>query len=224
MYVEHERRMIASLKEIQDGQSSLKAWKRQFLLDPAMRPTRQSVTSLPTIAVAPGERWIFDPRPSGEESDETSMSGVEESFGGLIWEIDEFGHARASVPMTRLLDLMEDQPELAGATLPQFAALKLQIAHLIDETSGIEARVIKMRPGIDSVRSLTSTGALQPFQGRSAAYPGDRAVVDETLLTVQVHHFAVRRTRLEEPFTSMVTLAFWLPDELASGWLVEDEQ
>ena len=225
MYVEHERHMISSLRSIQEGSSSLKEWKRQFYLDPAMRPTRQSVTSLPMIAVAPGERWIFDPRPAAVgNSPELALLAVEESLEGVEAKSDEYGHVRSLIPMAKLFDLIDALPQSSGATLPQVRALKLQIAQLIDEDPAEEARVIRMRPNIESIRSLTSSGAIQPFQGQSGSYPGDRDIVDPLRLTVQVHRFGIRRSRNEEPFATMVTLAFWMPEKLASGWLVEDEQ
>lgn len=224
MYVEHERHMIASLRAIEDGRSSLKEWKRQFLLDPAMRATRQSVVSLPTIAVAQGERWIFDPRAAPEgNSAADAMQAVEEALAGLETATDEYGHLSTLIPMGRLLELIDVVPPVPSPPLPQLRALKLQIARLIDDDPDAEARVFQMRPSIGSVRSLTTSGAVQPFQGRSQSYPGDREVVDPVRLTVQVHRFSIRGSRAEDPFAEMVVLAFWMPDDLATGWLLEDE-
>jgi hypothetical protein len=225
MYVEHEKHMIASLKAIQGGKSSLKEWKRQFLLDPSMRATRQTVTSLPTIAVAAGERWIFDPRPPKPDSSiDEAERAINDQLADLETTEDEYGHLVSLIPMSRLLALVDSVPPTAEPSLPQLRALKLQIASLIDDDEDAQARIIQMRPAVDSVRTLTGSGSIQPFQGRSNSYPGDRDIFDPDRLTAQIHRFAVRNSREEHPFADAVTLAFWMPDELANGWLLEDEQ
>jgi hypothetical protein len=224
MYVEHEKHMIASLKAIQNGSSSLKEWKRQFLLDPAMRATRQTVVSIPTIAVAPGERWIFDPRSASPGNTAgAALEAVEDALAGLDSVTDQYGHSSTLIPMARLLELIDVVPPAPAPPLAQLRALKLQIARLIDDDPEAQARVFRMRPSIDSARSLTSSGTIQPFQGRSNSYPGDREIIDPLHLTAQIHHFGVRRSRTDTPFADMVTLAFWMPDELADGWLLQDE-
>lgn len=222
MYVEHERHMIASLTEVQSGDSSLKEWKRHFLLDPAMRATRQSVTSLPTISVAPGERWIFDPRPVGHGSEELSNL-VAQSFEPPDAVTDEYGHQRLLIPVDRLVEVVESLSEPTDAPL-EFRILQLQVARLADAFPDEMACWIRMRPGIESVRTLTAAGTIQPFQGRSGRYPGDRMLYDPERLTIQFHRYGVRMSRDSEPNSAMETLAFRVPDRLASGWILEDSE
>lgn len=222
MYVEHERHMIASLKEVQAGNSSLKEWKRHFLLDPAMRATRQSVTSLPTISVAPGERWIFDPRPTSQGG--TALSRlIDGTFGKASASEDAFGHQRAMVPIDQLVEMVDSVSETSESPL-ELRVLKLQIARLVDEFPQEKACWIRMRPGIESVRTLTSAGTVQPFQGRSGQYPGDRMLFDTERLTIQFHRFSVRASRESAPGPALEKLAFRVPDRLATGWLLEDSE
>jgi hypothetical protein len=224
MYVQHEAHMLKSLREIQDGKSSLKDWKRHFYIDPAMRPTRQSVVSLPTVRVSPGERWIFDPRaPAVGESASDSQALANSTLASKFISPNLYGDPQAILSMSDLLAFLEGLPQRAGATLPQTTALKLQIARLVDDAPNEEALVINMRPDSGSVRTLTASGSLQPFQGRSNSYPGDRMIFDPNRLTVQLHSFDVRRTKDSPAFASMMLVAVRVPESLADGWLVEEE-
>ncbi|QHC65069.1 hypothetical protein GSU69_19640 (plasmid) [Rathayibacter festucae] len=221
-YVEHEKHMLQSLRKIQSGEATLKDWEREFFLDPSMKATRQSVMSIDTIAVKTGERWIFDPRPTPPgHKIETENAAFEALFGDVTYEQDG-KHRRRVVPIPAILKFIEALPYPGGAPLPQFRALSLQLARLVDSDPEIDAALIEMRPGDLADRTLRSS-AVQPFQGRSGkSYDGDRTVLDAARITVQVHRIAVRETRLAEPFTEAMILAIHTPDFLASGWLLED--
>lgn len=220
-YVEHEKHMLQSLRDIQTGVTSLKEWERQFYLDPSMKATRQSVTSLPTISVAVNDRWIYDPRvPPAPDESQATEDAITEALSDMASVTDAYGHVNYLVPLTRLLALIELVPQIEP-TPAEFRALKLQVARLADQQPDVVAKVIRMRPTIESMRTVRAGSRIEPFQGKSATYPGDRLLVDPEHLTVQIHRFHVRETASEPPFTGMVTLAFWTPDDLASGWLLE---
>ncbi|MFE4467235.1 Z1 domain-containing protein [Leifsonia sp. NPDC056824] len=222
MYVEHERYMLNSLRAIQSGTTSLKEWERQFYLDPSMRATRQSVTSLPTVAVAVNDRWIYDPRvPTGPDDSETTELELSAALAGLGSSVDEYGHTHTLVPLPRLLEIVEIVPQIEPVPI-ELRALKLHLARLADEQPAEVVRLIRMRPGLDSVRTVRAGSRIEPFQGRSATYPGDRALFDPARLTVQVHRFRIRESTDQPPSTGMVTTSFWTPVELAGGWLLEE--
>lgn len=222
IYVEHEKHMLASLRKIQGGEATLKDWEREFYLDPSMKATRQTVMSIDTISVKMGERWIFDPRPTlADHSIEGENAAFETLFGQVAPETTSEGHRSRRVPISAVLKFLEFLPYPGGAPLPQFRALGLQLARLMDRDPDTEVTLIEMRPGPLAARTLRSSG-IQPFQGRSAQYDGDRSIFDSDRVTVQVHRIAARASKNTKPFTEVMVLAVRTPDSLAGGWLLED--
>lgn len=222
LYVEHEKHMLQSLRKIQRGEVTLKDWEREFLLDPAMKATRQSVMSIDTISVKTGERWIFDPRPMlPNHSIDAENAAFEALFGGIAYE-DVGKHRRRTVPVATILTFLEALPYPGKAPLPQFRALSLQFARLVDNNPNLDATLIEMRPGERADRTIRSSG-IQPFQGRSGtSYDGDRHLLDVDRITVQVHRIAVRSSKQEDPLSEVMILAIHTPARLSSGWLLEN--
>lgn len=223
-YVEHEKHMLRSLRQIQAKQTSLKEWKRAFFLSPDMRPTRDSVVSLSTIAVEPGERWIYDPRPpENSEIAAETLKLVRAFVEDTPSSEDDNGHRWHQVPYQSVVRLLDESPSPSDAPLPQMNALKLQLAHLADTDPDGTADVILMRPNVDGYRTLSS-GRIQPFQGRSKRYSGDRDVLVPGRVAIQIHHFEVRQDQNSAAQTEAVIVACHVPEALANKWLVEDEE
>jgi len=223
MYVEHERHMLASLREIAGGETSLKEWERNFLLAPSMRATRQSVVSLPMIAVTAGERWIYDPLPHVVQAEVAQSVEALDRYSVFDSPPDAHGHLWGTMSLEGLLRVAEEAEVISAVESADFRALRLQIARLLDEHPLEQVTVIKMRWPVEGVRTLTTSGTVQPFQGASSGYLGDRKIFDEANLTVQIHRLALRRSKFEQPFASVLTIAFRTPERLAASWLIEDE-
>lgn len=221
-YVEHEKYMLGSLSSIQNGDKSLKDWEREFYLDPSMKPTRQSVISIPTIKVDPGERWIYDSSPvSSKSAGDDSVVLLEQLNTEVAWKVKDFGYKHGVITTGRALAFVEALPDLAKSKIPNIRGLKLQLAKLTDDATE-DVAVIYVRPEITSDRTVTGSGAIQPFQGRSQNYPGDRAITDPSRITLQLHKIGVRHRKGEEAYAQMVVAAFWIPERLAGGWLLEE--
>ncbi|RFA17714.1 hypothetical protein B7R25_16790 [Subtercola boreus] len=221
-YVEHERHMLDSLTAIQNGSESLKDWERQFYLDPAMKATRQSVISIPMIKVEAGQRWIYDPAPiSNQKAGEVATAALEHFLETTELEPSQFEHLQGVISVQRALELLESLPNLAESKLPNIRGLKLQLAKLADNDSE-QIRLFYLRPKEKTERTVTAGNTVQPFQGASKNYPGDRSLTDPDRITLQIHKFAVRTSREAVPFAEMVVPAFWIPERLAGGWLLEE--
>ena len=219
-YVEHERHMLDSLRDIQSGRSSLKQWEREFYLDPRMRATRQSVISIPTIRVDPGEKWLFDSSPVTSEVGVELVAKAAKWVDSLELSEGENGHQWASTSVSKTLSFIESLSNHASSAVPNIRALKLQLAKLSDEENdGVS--VVVMRKGSRSERTLTSNGRIQPFQGANKNYAGDRSIHDAGRITMQIHQFAVKVEKAAPPFAEMVVPTFWIPEDLAGGWMME---
>jgi hypothetical protein len=222
-YVEHERHMLSSLRSIERGTSTLRDWERQFYLDPSMKPTRQSVISIPTVRVNAGERWILDTTPvSDSDLGDEAIRQVDLLKSSVECVINEYGHQTSTISVARALEFLESIPSAGRSLHPSVRGLKLQLAGMSDDAAE-EVRVLFMRPEEESFRTVTAAGQVQPFQGRNRSYPGDRAIFDDAFITMQVHTFGVCERKGVAPYASMVVPAVWIPERLAGGWLLEDQ-
>lgn len=221
-YVEHEQVMIKTLREISEGQLTLREWRRSFLLDPGMKATRSNVIAVPTVSVRSGEKWIFDARtPNPGSSNSEAAEALRSLLGRFEPELDIDGHLRVSITVQELLEILESLPSEFDSRTTQMTALELNLARLIDLDPSESVEFMWMRAGAtDAVRSVTNN-RVQPFQGRSGNYSGDREQFAADMITVQAHAFGVRQDRNSEVFASRLVLAFRLPQRLAKTWLVE---
>jgi len=228
-YVQHERDMLSSLREIAAGAESLPEWRRKFLLDPRFKPTRAAVIGIATARVKTSDRWIADRFPVREDAREPEKVWVAiDELRTSDWVRTRYGHERTSVAAHQALVLLEQTapPSLLGERL--FHALSLSLARLADDEPDAEVAVVRMRPGQASYRSEREDGSVQVFQGRTPAsareggYPGDRAVFEPSArITVQFHHFEVRALATGTPLAAAVTSAWRVPESSPSGWLIQ---
>lgn len=227
-YVQHEREMLKTLKEIEVGDDSLKSWKRRFFLDPSMRPTRASVIGIDTIRVKTVERWIADAYPIRDDalSLDRGAETVASVLGGAEWASIGHGHLATRVTVSTALELLESlEPE---SYLGEEAARALQfaLARLSDENSdSADVAVIRMRPDSVSKRTEREAGGIQIFQGRSPSgdqYPGDREIYDDSAtVTVQLHQVEVFSREDGQSLGSTWTSAWRLSDTAGGTWLVQ---
>lgn len=227
MYVEHERDMLKSLKDVEAGDESLKEWKRQFLLDNKMKATRASVISIPMIHVKAKDRWIADAAPVREDAllIEQARDRAEAVLAGVTWIDTPHGHRAGYTTLTNALELLvRTSPESLLAE-PNFQALLLNLSKLQDEEPGeAVVRVLWMRPGGGLAdRQKTKEGSLQLFQGRNASgYRGDREEFDPSApLTIQLHQVRALERDTKVALGEFLVSAWRIPEESHVGWLVE---
>lgn len=227
MYVEHEKDMLKSLREIEEGSESLGEWKRQFLLDNKMKATRASVISIPMIHVKARNRWVADSSPVRRDALPFSeaVACANRVLEGVVWQNTKFGHRAGYTTLGSALELLvQTSPEsLLGE--PNFQALLLNLSRLQDDQPGDSVvRVIWMRPeGGRAERQVTKGGGVQIFQGRnSSGYHGDRDEFDPVApLTIQLHQVEVQERDTKTALGDYLVTAWRIPEESTFGWLVE---
>jgi hypothetical protein len=227
MYVEHEKDMLKSLREIESGDESLKEWKRQFLLDNKMKATRASVISIPMIHVKAKDRWINDGFPV--RPDALPLAEARARAKGVLSEIDwtesAHGHTAGYATLADALELLVQTSPDSLLTAPNFQALLLNLSKLQDaQPNQPFVQVLWMRPGQGvAERQKNKDGSIQLFQGRNASgYTGDREQYDASaLLTVQLHQVRVLERDTRELAGEYLVSAWRIPEGSNVGWLVE---
>lgn len=230
MYVNHEREMLKNLREIESGSDSLKDWKRRFLLDSRMRPTRASVIDIPTIRVSTSNRWVTDRHPVRNDAIPLRECGprAEKLLGQVRWSQDSTGlHEIGWTSLRVALELLElVMPEsLVGE--PNHEALAVQLARLADDdTSGTAVAIYRMRPtSALAVRTEEVGGGVEIFAGRggsNSSYPGDRQVFEASAtVTIQLHRVEIQDRSTGTVRGQFLVSAWRVPESSSTGWIIE---
>lgn len=193
-YVVHEKDIRKQLAAHR-GQP-LRAWRRAFLLDSDMRPTRRNVLSDPLYKVTAEKPWFLQRNP---HIDPDAVSRNSQLVGGLIHstafaaEDGFFKHKVATVPLKELFENVLTKFDVRGTDVPAWYGQLVSLRDILDEDPSAEALLVQM----DGPRDRTPEGdGIALHQGRSSsktegAYPGDIKMVDASLVTVQLHSLKV---------------------------------
>jgi hypothetical protein len=84
----------------------------------------------------------------------------------------------------------------------------LTVGSIIDRDPEAPCVVVSMFGGGKRDRGSTK-GSINPMQGPSGKYPGDRLILDGTVVTVQIHHVDIKGGLKNVP-----TLAIHVPTKL----------
>lgn len=230
MYVKHEREMLKSLREIASGSDSLKNWKRRFLLDSRMRPTRASVIDIPTIRVSSANRWVTDRLPVRDDS--VSLADADSRVADLLahvtWSPDTTGlHQLGWTSLRIALELLECVTPDSLAGEPNYEALAVQLARLADDdTCTTSVAIYRMRAGAPvAIRTLETAGGVEIFAGRGSSgssYPGDRQIFEDgAKVSVQLHRVEVQQRDSQHVLGQFLITAWRIPEASATGWIIE---
>lgn len=198
-YVEHESNVRRQLRQWEDR--PLTGWKRAFLLDSDLRPTRRNVLRDPYYQIA-GRAWHSQQRPHDASITSSNRLVVEQLLNHRPLEPYADGrHLSSMVPLAELYEkLLVDYSAVGDADVRWLWALRVWTEELIQRSSRYPCLLILMdgnRPPSDRtrVRSAQRGAIKQLFQGRDKLgfgnYPGDREMRDPDRLTIQVHRLQV---------------------------------
>lgn len=210
-YVKHEEGTREELKKMQKAGKSLKKWRRHFLIRAGMQLTRKSIQSLLTIrADAMKTMHPMQPYFKAEEhnlehlqllDEVTKKWGLEEDEGTKANWTDAQRHLSAYVDADRALDDIvakfnwSDENDSARWD-SSFYLLKLMVEEAKKAGAKPQFKVMVMRPSArgQGERGVT-TGAWELLQGRSSGYPGDKAMADPEVTTIQLHCYTFKHGR-----------------------------
>lgn len=232
-YVEHEIDMRSRLRAIQQSGESLDNWRRAFVLDPTLRPTRQSVVRSGFMSDELSDEWFYDRRPP---QNETIVSKGRERISLLLSELDFLDLPELSdrsgaqkhklardLPLTQGIELLASVPSVDPTMSMRAVGLMIQLEKALEEDAGELCDIYFMRPDSPATRGVNADGVTirELFQGRSAGYPGDRSFLSRERVTLQVSFLNLEKD--QELIAQLVpVIATWVPARLATGWYVQE--
>lgn len=226
-YVDHEREMLKTLHSVQEGNESLKNWKRKFLMDASMRPTRASVIDIPMLTVKGGDRWIYDS--VGQRQDSISIedgsSVLADLTSDVTWTPDPSGrHFVGHIDLEKAVTLFQSITPLSVLGDKNYDALALQLERLAANHNPADTvALFQMSKGNIENRTVTDRGKIQIFSGRSGNYGGDQDVYDpDAILSVQIHKIRVKGRGKNSRSREAIVAAWRIPDKNSSDWMVEE--
>jgi hypothetical protein len=208
--VDTEERVREDVETHMREDGTLKSWKRRFLLDPSLRPTRQSIIAVGLLRARVGE-WFDQRFPAMALEDAERNRALADAFVGQLelapiphdgdWG-DQQEHETAIVPLKRAAEeLLVDWRAVAGDR-EAFEVLTIAISEIIADDPDATAEIVVIdRPRHRRASETDSSGnrKLALMQGPSAGeaaldYPGDRRLPrdDSAEVTIQIHRVNVR--------------------------------
>lgn len=239
-YVQHEEAMRRELALLASAGRSLKEWKRAFLLDPALKPTRSAVIRLPLMRASFRDDW-FRQGAYGDATEELidlNRAVVDRFLAGRrLSRDDDDGrltdtqrHARQLLPITDAVEQLLTDYVMFGEDSARFTALRLLLEHLKED--GVDSiELVVMSAGRRRSRSVDDQRKIKNlFQGANpgTGYGGDARQRSASKVTVQIHRLDLTKddgTDDGDPRRILMhdvpALAIWVPGTLSRGVLVE---
>ncbi len=240
-YLEHEESVRESLRSHRETGRPLREWKRAFILDRNLRPTRQAVLDLSYGRIR-FSGWLNMKAPHDVEDAVADNRDVVDSFlDGLQLEPDEGRLERLpshrhlvarGVPVRRVLSELLAGLRFPSATdSPPFTALQLRLEQHVEAHPEATCTVYQMRPDVSTQRGTDDKGEIinlfagaYPVEGRDKVYPGDRKIRAEGGVTIQLHRLDVYDGNVSEGDVlreDVPIVAVWVPQEMAQDWVVQ---
>lgn len=222
-YVEHEDHVRRKLVEFRGR--PLVEWKRAFFLDGAMRPTRANVLSDPYYKVRQRQQWFIQLSPH----DDAIRAANKQVVDTLLVDVqlapywDDGRHLSGVIPVAELLGrLMVPFAVVGNHDIRWMYAVRVWLDTIHQDAPTAMARIILMDGGREDEsartrrRSAESGLVKQIPQGADApsGYPGDREILDLSLVTVQIHRLRVVEDGVA--YDNVFALSVRIPEALSS--------
>ena len=236
-YVTHEEDVRDRLVAHRGTGQPLTEWKRAFILNRALRPTRDSVLSLDYMQDTFRNSW-YTPRAPHDSEDAiiTNRRIVQNFIAGLQFAPDQ-GHPQrteaqhhlvaADVPVSSILEnLLVSLRMTYSPDSQRMTGVMIQIQKHLESHSDTLGSVYLMSSGQSRVRAANISNEIPTlFQGANFAgdvttYPGDREIRGTDRLTIQIHNLDV--TTSEGSIASVPAIAVWVPTAMWNDWYVQE--
>ncbi|MGH9338698.1 MAG: Z1 domain-containing protein [Acidobacteriota bacterium] len=237
-YVDHEETMRKELVSVATSGRSLKEWKRVFLLDPHLNPTRAAAIRMDVARPGLAGKWSRQDRfdldvdhdiiASNRHLVDDFLSDINLSPDpGDDRRTDTQIHGSAEADLRDLLERLLTSYVMTGSDGTWFTALRM-LLEIADERQAETCRVILMGPLSDKrrKRAVEDRKIVNLFQGANPGtrYPGDAEIRDVDLVCLQVHRLDLQEEG-ETPTNGIdvPVLAFWVPQRLDYSIIVEED-
>jgi hypothetical protein len=240
-YVVHEEAIRSHLKIHLDSGKTLKEWRREFPLDPSLRPTRSSVVLLDMYR-SRGRGGFYVP--SFPHADSSMVAENREVVEEIRKKFSFSEHGEHGWNENQVVPEFSDQINLADL-LPHIWQFKhpeqtdrdQHVAMML----GIESLLLNDPKMLCSFYAFSGPWSGTPvfrtlsdspphkiknlFQGSNKAtnYPGARSLVSHETITFQLHRYDIRTANHKRTLHDVPVLATNLPDRLARQMWIERE-
>lgn len=241
-YVRHEEDVRTKLRAHAALGADLRTLKRVFLLDPDLRPTRQSVIDLAILRPEFARGWCV-PRapheaPAAVEHNRNVVAKFESAHASS-WVADVGSPRRTQHQINAVLELPLsevlagllsdlDHPNMEDSA--RFTAALMLIDQHIEVNPGALCSVYRMSGGRTRDRAASDGQIDNFFQGAhphdGSIYPGDRAIHGKHSVAVQIHRVNVSDTLLGgqvATYPDVPAILIWLAAGLVEGAIVQPE-
>ena len=227
-YVEHEDKLRSGLRKFEAMNKPLAEWRRRFILDAAMAPTRRNVIDIDWLTSTAGSEPILLTAPHlDSEAVVANQALVDELRGRDGWQ-DSWSQTWSLQQHHRMNDRLGLR-DICDTFLSRFLACSA------DDADGINARLLQFMEILANnpdekacvydmsaaaprrrARTLNQDDLLSQFlQGSSPSggdgYPGDRSIVSSSGITIQIHSFDILRPDGSTLLENVPTLAIFAP-------------
>jgi hypothetical protein len=243
-YVDHEEDIRAQLIEWQENGRPLDEWKRAFLLDGRLRPTRHNVLGFDYIQGRFSNDWV-SPRIvlASDEVVESNRQVVGAFVRQQHWVAD-VGHPGRTevqrhqfcegVALRAAIETLLAPIRITGVTDSQRnTGLLLQLVRALEDNPNEVCRVYRMSPLQRRQRGVGDDGEVTnlfqgeapvfPVERRGEVYPGDRSISDPGNVTIQLHTLDLVRNGAVVA-QNVPVAAVWVPARMARAWLAQELQ
>ena len=246
-YVEHEEDIRGQLSEFQDSGRPLNEWKRAFILDTALRPCRNSVLEFDFVRGRFSDEWVMPRVVLSSTGVVQANRDVVAGFVQGLQFVESEGHPDrtdvqrhsvcAGLPLRAVIEQLLVRIRITGNTDSQRSTgMLLQLSKALEDNPDEVCTVFRMSPrsrrrrGVDEDGEVTNlfqgAAPVQPRERRGEVYPGDSAIREDGIVTIQIHTLDLTR---DEGGTQRVimenvpVIAVWVPARLARGWVNQDQ-
>ena len=219
----------------------LNNWRRSFILDPSLRPCRDTVLEFDYVRGLLGNEWFS---PNYVVGDDAALQSNRELMRGFVAQaglVPDAGDGRRTdfqkhlwngtlllrdvlsqlITQYRVHDPIDSQ-RLMGALL--------QLGWALDANPDEPCAVYQMSGGLARARGVTEEGKISTnlFQGaapptgpnQGSIYPGDRETHVDGVVSVQIHNLTLRRPGADD-VVNVPVLAVRIPQRLTRPWLLQ---
>ena len=239
-YIEHEEHIRQSISEHLEKGKSLKDWKRLFLLEPKLKPTRDSVISLKIYSLTTDSGWII---PNYPHVDEYKCMKNRSIVSKILGDGDYCEYREDGWNNKQLIPIFSDKNRLANVYKHlvdisyvmreddvQHVLLMMALERILSDNPNALCSVYAFAGpwnGVDAYRGLSYT--IPPkiknlFQGANAPtnYPGMREIKSYEHVTIQIHRYNLKNYEEEVVYKDVPIVAVHVPLNLRKKAYFED--
>lgn len=242
-YVEHETDVRARLASHRNTGRPLADWPRAFLLDVAMKPTRDNVIDIDYRRRLIGQGWFTPKSPHLSVEAVVQNRRMRDALRQAFQWTDDQGHPDRTdfqrhsvayrVPLQQVFEGFLAGLRFAAFEDSQtFLTYQLLLRGMLDDDPNLAATLYLMSNGRQRDRAVDDGDALPVlFQGaapvspkskRGSVYPGDSEIKDNQSVTVQIHTLQVTRQDGGK-IADVPTIALWLPDAVTRYVVIQPQ-